>query len=106
MEKLKYWRLPWIEGVAFADEAAKFVAENQQEVDFSAERPDGAFCVSDKLQQQIAANQDRNPQQSELFSVSLVIRDSYPRQLSPTISNTSPGSVPVASSVPHGNSNT
>jgi hypothetical protein len=41
--------LPWIEVVAFADEAAKFVAENQQEVDFSAERPDGAFCAHGKL---------------------------------------------------------
>ena len=61
--------------VAFADEAAKFVAENQQEVDFSAERPDGAFCAHGKLYQQIAANQGRNLQQSELFSVGLELQN-------------------------------
>jgi hypothetical protein len=38
--------LSWIEVVAFADEAAKFVAENQQEVDFSAERPDNTRLAS------------------------------------------------------------
>jgi hypothetical protein len=43
----------------------KLVAENQQEVDFSAERPDGAFCASDKLLQQIVANQGENHQQSD-----------------------------------------
>jgi len=52
--------LPWILAVVFADEAAKFVVENQQEVDFSAERLGGVFCASDKLQQQVAANQGRN----------------------------------------------
>jgi hypothetical protein len=65
--------LPWIEAVAFADQAAKFVAENQQEVDFSAERLDRAFCAPDKLQQQIDANQRQNLQQSELLSVSLIL---------------------------------
>ena len=68
---LNLWKLPWIEAVEFADEAAKFVEENQQEVDFSVERPDGAFNASDKLQQRIAVNQGRNLQQSELFSISL-----------------------------------
>jgi len=54
-----------IEAVAFADEVAKIVAENQQEVDFSAERPDGAFSASSNLQRQIAANLGRNLQQSD-----------------------------------------
>ena len=54
-----------IVAVPFADEAAKFVAENQQEIDFSAERLDEAFCVSDKLLQQNAANQGYDRQQSE-----------------------------------------
>ena len=37
-------------GVVFTDEAATIVVENQQEVDFSAERLDGAFCASDNWQ--------------------------------------------------------
>ena len=56
--------MPRIEAIIFADEVAKFVAENQQEVDFSAERLDGAFLADQQNQSQVDANLDDNRQKT------------------------------------------